>query len=150
MSEFIKLYSGTVTSGGTDGTLISEDMAQTSPLKLSLNAKNAETKAVKCALRCEEGFQTSGNTVIKAYYYNGTSYVETGGNVGKFSFAVDNNYASAEAAIENANWTATLTISDVIGQTNKIFWTKVSSDATQLPQKDTSVSIHVTGVVEAV
>ncbi|MBO6177828.1 MAG: hypothetical protein J6O04_01470 [Selenomonadaceae bacterium] len=150
MSEYLKLYGGTVTSGGTDGTAISEDMAQTNPVSASLNAKNAETKAIKLALRCTSGFQTYGNTTVKAYYYNGKAYVDTGGNIGKFSFAADNGYSDGADAIANATWTSSLTISDVIGSTNQVFWVKIASDATQIPQKDTTVSIHVEGVVEAV
>jgi len=149
MSDFIKLYGGTVTSGGTDGTAISENMLQTSPLKTSLNAKNAEAKAVKVALRCEDGFQTSGDVSVSAWRYDGTKYVNTGGNIDKFRFAKDNNYADAATALANATWVTELTIDDVIDDTNYIFWVKIMSETTQTPQKDTSVSVHITGVVEA-
>lgn len=150
MSEFIKLYGGNVTAGGTDGTPISENMVQTNPLSMSLNAKVAEAKAVKVALRCETGFQTSGDVVVSAYRYNGENYVATGGNIDKFRFAEDTGFASDTAALANANWQSSLTISDVIGATNHVFWVKVMSDTTQTPQKDTSVSIHVAGAMEAV
>lgn len=150
MSEFIKLYGGTVTEGDVDGTEISENMTQNSPVSMSLNAKVAEAKAVKLALRCEEGFQTSGDVVISANRYDGTNYVTTGGNIDKFRFAADTGFATPAAAMANGNWGTTLTISDVIGATNHTFWMKVMSDITQTPTKDTSISIHVVGVVEAV
>ena len=148
--EYIKLYGGEVTSGGTDGTAISENMTQENPLAMSLNAKVAEAKAVKVALRCETGFQTSGDVTVSAWRYDGENYVPTGGNIDKFRFAPDAGYASAEIALANANWQTSLTISDTIGATNHVFWVKVMSDTTQTPQKDTAVSIHAAGVVEAV
>jgi len=150
MSEFIKLYGGTVTNGGTDGVALSENMTQTNPLSMSLNAKVAEAKVAKLALRCEEGFQTSGDVVVSANRYDGSNYVTSGGNVDKFRFAVDEGFDSDAKALANANWVSSLTISDVIGATNHTFWVKVMSDTTQTPQKDTSISIHITGVVEAV
>ena len=150
MSDFIKLYGGDVTEGKTDGVVISENMTQSNPIAMSLNAKVAEATAVKIALRCEEGFQTSGDVVVSACRYDGTNYVTSGGNIDKFRFAADNEFATPAAAMANGNWGTTLTISDVIGDKNHTFWVKVMSDTTQVPTKDTSVSIHAAGVVEAV
>ena len=150
MSDFIKLYGGTVTKGGTDGTPISENMTQSNPMAMSLNAKVAEAKVMKLALRCESGFQTSGDVVVSANRYDGTNYVATGGNIDKFRFAADEGFDTDAKALANANWVNSLTISDVIGATNYTFWFKVMSDTTQTPTKDTSVSIHVVGTVEAV
>ena len=60
MSEYISLYMNNPTKGGTDGTAVSENMSQTSPVSVVLNATENEVKAVKAALRCAEGYKTSG------------------------------------------------------------------------------------------
>ena len=144
----IKLYAGEVTAGGIDGTAVSENMSQTNPLSISLDGKSAEAKAVRLALRCDSGYQTVDNVTVSAYRYDGENYVSTGGNIDKFRFAADEDFSSDADALANANWQTSLTIADVIGTTNHVFWAKVMSETTQSTQKDTTVSIHVAGAVE--
>lgn len=149
MADFIKLYMN-ATEGETDGTEVSINMTQTNPIAMTLNAKTSEAKAVKVALRCEEGFQTYGDTTVAAYYFNGTKYVSSGGNVDKWRFAADEGFADASKALANGNWQSTLTIDSVITSVNHVFWVKAMSDTSEVPQKDTTVSIHIEGIVEAV
>lgn len=149
MSDYLNAYMGTVTKDGVDGDLISENEKQTNPLSFVLNAKNNEAKAVKIAIRCAAGYKTSGDTTISAVYWDGTKYAETGGNVGKWKFAVDNNFADEAAAVTGATWLDVLKISDVIAGKNVIVWVKASSDSTEKPQKDTAVAINIKGFVEA-
>ena len=63
-NAYINLYTGNPTAAGTDGTAVSTGDTEASPVSVTLNASNAETAIIKCALRCESGYKTSGNTVI--------------------------------------------------------------------------------------
>ena len=151
MSEYIKLYNGNVTAGGTDGSVVSEGNLS-NPVHFTLNAAKNEEACQKVAIRCKSGYQTYGNTVISAYHYNPDTKVweATGGDINKWKFATDNNYADAATALKNASWGASLTISDVIGSTNKVFWVKALSSSAEVPQNDTDESIHIEAVIEAV
>lgn len=149
MSTYISLYGGTVTKNGVDGTKISENMSQHCPVRVSLNARLAESKAIKLALRCESGFQTNGDVVVSSKYYNGNGYVNSGGMTGRWKFALDNNYNESQA-LSNGNWQNSITITNTIGDRNVIFWAKASSETTDSPQKVTTTSITVTGEVQAV
>lgn len=131
-ANLISMYMNNPTSGGTDGTQISTDGAQTSPLSVTLDATNAESVIKKVALRCDTGYKTEGDTTIS---FNGTT-------ADKWLIATDANYADAKAAAA-ATFATTLTIADSIGDTNKILWIKVSSATTEIPAKDISVTIHV-------
>ena len=148
MSTYISLYCGNPTAGGTDGTLISENMAQTSPLSVTLNATENEVKAMKVAIRCENGYRTTGNVVIGFKFWDGSAYQETGGNISKWKLAADNSYTK-DNVLESAAWGDSLTISDVIRSTNHCFWVRAESSSDEKPQTDKSVAIHVEGIVEA-
>ena len=148
MSEYVSAYMGAVTKDGVDGDLISENETQTNPLSFVLNAKDSESKATKIAIRCTSGFKTSGETTVSAVYWDGTKYAETGGNVSKWKFAIDDGYPSAEAAISSATWSDVLKIPTVISAKNTLIWVRAYSDPTEKPQKDTAVAINIKGYVE--
>ena len=61
---YIHMYTG-ATGGGTDGTLVSENTGLAPITTAVLNATNNEIgDPIKLALRCETGYNTSGNTTI--------------------------------------------------------------------------------------
>ena len=49
-NKYINLYMGDVTEGGSDGIPISTDNTETSPLEITLDAANNESKTVKVAV----------------------------------------------------------------------------------------------------
>lgn len=98
MSSYLKLYKGSPTAGGTDGTEVSQDRTLTSPVSATLDKTIAETKTVKLALRCDSGYQTTGDSVVIARYWDGTAWQTTGGNIDKWKFAVDNSYGETAVA----------------------------------------------------
>lgn len=149
MSDLIKIYNGNVTAGAKDGEEVSVE-GFSNPVQFTLNAAKNEVGVAKLAIRCKNGYKTYGNTTIKAYHFNGSSYEATGGDVDKWFFAKDNGYTNASDAKDNAAWTNTLTLSDVITDTNTIFWAKATSNSAETPQNDEDESIHVETVVEAV
>ena len=134
----IHIYKGTVTAGGTDGTLVSEGGAQTSPITVGpLNATNNEVSTdQKLAIRCDIGFATSGSTTI----------TPTGTTAAKWALAPDN----AGSAGTYGAYGAALTISSVINAVNTIFWTKAKATSDESPVNDVSVSLQVSATVAAV
>ena len=138
-NAYINLYTGTVTAGGTDGTAVSTGDTETSPVSVTLNATKAETAIVKCALRCETGYKTSGDTKIT---FTGTS-------AAKWQVAADNSYADATAAAAAATFASTLTISTSIAATNTIVWLKALSSTDESPANDTTADLQVDTTVVA-
>lgn len=147
MSEYISLYMNNPTGGGTDGTAVSENMSQTSPISVVLNATDNESKAVKVALRCKEGYKTSGNTTVSFAYWNGSEYLASGGNIAKWQIAKDDNF-TAETALSDGEWKDSLEIDDVISAKNYCFWLLTAAASDEAPHTDKTVSIHIEGTIE--
>ena len=137
MASQLHIYFGNVTAGMKDGTETSSG-TELSPIAVTLDASQAEAKAVKCAVRCDTGYYIEGNTTI--------SFVGT--NTAKWKVAEDNNYADAAAALANATWQDTIALVNV-ADTNTIFWVKAMSSTDENPQNDTSVDVQAEGLVVA-
>lgn len=128
-NAYINVYQGNPTEGGTDGTAISTDGAQTAPLVVSLDASQNEVKKIKLAIRCESGYTTQGDTVIQDYNDTNDRW--------KFSLTENGTYADS------------ITISSAIGTSNVIFWAQASSSSDESPSRDTSVKLRVTTIIQA-
>jgi hypothetical protein len=133
-NAYMNLYAGTVTDGATDGTRIKLGAADTDPgilpLTVALNASTSEAKVIPVALRCQTGFETSGDVKVS---FQGTT-------AAKWSVC----------DTQTGTFASTLTISNTIGATNKVFYVKASSDTSESPANDTSVTIHVEAAIAAV
>lgn len=128
-NPYINAYCDNPTEGGTDGTAISTDGAQTAPLVVNLDAAQNEVKKIKCALRCESGYTTQGDTVIQ-----------------------DNNDLNDRwkfSLTENGTYSDSITIASAISTVNTIFWAQASSSSLESPSRDTSVSLRVSTVIQA-
>lgn len=133
---YIHIYKGSPTGGGLNGTMVSEGSG-TSPIDSGLlNANiNEESAPIKLSIRCDAGYQTSGNTVI----------TPIGLTASKWALASDNN------GVPGA-WLAygsTLTIASAIGSTNVIFWAKAKATSDENPVRDTVVDLQVTATIIA-
>lgn len=137
MARHLRLYMSNPTAGGVDGTEISSG-TETLPLSLTLDASQAESKAAKCAVRCDTGYLVEGNTEI---YFEGT-------NAAKWRVAEDANYADATTALTMADWATGLTIAGV-SATNTVFWVKAGSSTSEDPQNDRTVDVIAEGLVVA-
>lgn len=129
-NAYINIYKNNPTAGGTDGTAVSTDGAYTSPVTVTLDAAQSESKKVKLAIRCETGYNTSGNTVISD---NG-----------------DTNDRWKLCLTENGTYTDSITISSTIDDTNTIFYAQASSVSTETPATDRTVSLRVATTILAV
>ena len=90
MADYFHIYTNNPTVGQKDGTVISEARSFTSPLSVTLDAAEGAETIVKCAVRCDSGYTTdSSGVTITTYYYNGSEYVASGGNVAKWKLAKD-------------------------------------------------------------
>ena len=137
MAQYLHVYMNNPTAGSTDGTEISSN-DNTLPLTVTLDASQAESKAVKCAVRCDTGYEIEGDVNV---YFEGT-------NAAKWTAAPDNSYSDASVALASATWSNTIILTDV-GATNKIFWVKAASATSEAPQNDRSVKLKVSGLVVA-
>jgi len=134
---YIHVYKDNPTAGGTDGTLVSEG-DNSSPVEVGpLNAtNNEESSPIKLAIRCDSGYQTYGNTTIDP----------VGTNQDKWALADDN--AGSPATWQD--WGVALTVTEIIGATNKIFWAKAKAVSGEEPQNDSSVDLQVSTTIQAV
>lgn len=129
-NPYINVYGGNPTEGGTDGTVISTDGAQTAPLVVNLDASQNESKKVKLGIRCESGYTTSGDTIIRDN--NDTN------DFWKFSLS------------ENGVYSDSITLSSAISTVNSIFWAQAGSSSLESPNRDTSVSLHISTIIQAI
>ena len=127
-SEYINLYMNNPTADGTDGTAISTDGTQLSPLTVSLDASTNETKKVKLAVRTETGYVATGDVTVSDY----------GDTNDRWKFSLT----------ENGTYSDTVIISSGVGSVNSIFYAQASSSSSENPARDTSVSIKLKAVVD--
>jgi hypothetical protein len=133
---YIHMYQGTVTKGGTDGTLVSEN-TNSAPIVTALNASNNEVSAdIKLALRCDSGYQTYGNTTVTP---TGTS---------ASSWCLANDAGAGTAPSTYGGYGSALTITSVIGATNTIIWAKAKSVSSETPANDVSVKLQISATIE--
>ena len=64
MAELLHIYMNNPTEGSKDGTEVSSG-TELAPISVLLDAGKSEQKAVKCAVRCENGFHIDGALTIK-------------------------------------------------------------------------------------
>lgn len=134
---YIHLYQGTPTSGGTDGTQVSEAGAQTAPVAFTLNATNNQVgTALKAAIRCDSLYQTTSGV--------NTTITPTGTTAAKWRLAPD----SAGSPGTWAAYGAALTITTQIVATNTIFWIEAEATSDEAPTNDTTVSLQIVGQIE--
>lgn len=103
MANYYHLYTNNPTAGAQDGTIVSENRLMTSPISVVLDATQAESKVIKCAIRCEDGYESFGDTLLQPYFYDGSAYVVSGGNVGKWKIAPDLSVAGQVTITITAN-----------------------------------------------
>ena len=137
MAKHLHLYMNNPTAGSTDGTDISSD-TNVLPLTVILDASQAETKAVRCAVRCDSGYSVEGDTTV---YLEGT-------NAAKWSLSPDDDYEDSDTAVLNELFASAIILANV-GSVNKTFWAKATSATTENPQNDRSVKIVAEGLVIA-
>lgn len=129
---YIHMYKNNPTFGGTDGDLISEGTGL-NPLQVTLNAtNNEESSPISLALRCESGYQTSGNTII----------TPVGITTSKWALSADN--------ITWEDYGSHLVINSTIGEVNTIFYIKAKATSDEAPTNDTSVMLQVQATIGAI
>ena len=130
---YIRLVINNPTQGGKDGT-VTPIPTTTIPINAIVNTGTANHSLVKIALRCDDGYMTAGAWEV--------SFVGT--TAARWSVADGALYPTEELA-ETATYTPSLTLSNVIGNTNRELWLKASTDGAEGSVVDTSVSLRVWG-----
>lgn len=126
-NAYINYYINNPTPGGTDGTTVSLDDAETQPITAALNASGLTSLTQAVALRCTDGFETSGAVNISF----------TGTTAGKWSVSDS----------QNGTYASSLTLATQVGNTNVVFWVKASASNDESPANDTSVNIVTTATI---
>ena len=129
----LRLVTNNPTQGGKDGT-VTPIPTTTIPINAIVNTGGANHTLVKVALRCDDGYLTTGAWEV--------SVVVTTAH--RWSVADGALYPTEEPA-ETATYSSSLTLSDVIGSTNRVLWLKASTDGAEGSVVDTSVSLRVWG-----
>lgn len=128
-NTYINIYSGTVTAGGTDGTLISNG-DNSSPLSLVVNSSDTTPEAVAaCAIRCQPTYNASDVTIS----FDGT-------NASQWSIC----------DTETGTYGSSLTLSSDVLTTNTLFYVKATATAGEEPKIDTSVKIRTVATISKV
>lgn len=125
---YMNLYTS-ATAGQRDGSAISLDGDQTSPLSVILDALSAESKVIPIGIRTTNGYTVDGDVTITL---DGTSKAKWG-----------------LCATEKGTFSDTLTLTGVTS-TNTIFYVKAAATTDETPTNDTSVKIKATGAIQAV
>lgn len=125
-NPYLNLYMGNPTAGGTDGTIVSLDGSQTSPVMFTLDAAEEESGTQVLALRCEDGYSTHGETEVTF----------TGETSSKWSVSLD-----------GFNFSESIAITTPIGTGNTLFYVRAESSYDENPGNDSSVFIKVTAKI---
>ena len=64
MANYYHIYTNNPSAGLQDGTVVSENGLMTAPISVTLDATKNESKVIKCAIRCEKGYESSGTSFI--------------------------------------------------------------------------------------
>ena len=134
MAELLHIYMNNPTEGGKDGTEVSSG-TELAPISVLLDAGKGEQKAVKCAVRCESGFQIDGTLTVKF----------VGDHADKWKVAMDHNHTT-DTVLTAADWKDEIALSGV-GTVNVIFWVKATSSSDEQPQSDVSVDLQAEGLL---
>ena len=134
MAELLHIYMNNPTEGGKDGTEVSSG-TELAPIAVLLDAGKGEQKAVKCAVRCENGFHIDGTLTVKF----------VGDHADKWKVAMDHNYTT-DTVLTAADWKDEIALSGV-GTVNVIFWVKAMSSSDEQPQSDVSVDLQAEGLL---
>ena len=134
MAELLHIYMNNPTEGSKDGTEVSSG-TELSPISVLLDAGKGEQKAVKCAVRCENGFHIDGALTVKF----------VGDHADKWKVAMDHNYTT-DTVLTAADWKDEIALSGV-GTVNVIFWVKATSSSDEQPQSDVSVDLQAEGLL---
>ena len=143
MSSKIKIYKGTVTAGGTDGTLVSSGTGlnpiESGAIKVP-ESGYTEGSWIKLATRCDNGYET-----VEDASRHARISIEDSAGVTLWQLAPDN----AGSAGTPEDWGDPLDFLTKIGDTNTIFWARARVAYTEEPANDASVDFKVAATIGA-
>ena len=144
MASKIKIYKGTVTAGGTDGTLVSSGTGlnpiESGAIKVPA-AGYQEGSWIKLAVRCDAGYETVEDSSRHARI----SIVDTEeeGNEDKWQL-------SKTAAVQTGvDWGDSLGFDSKIGDKNVLFYARARVAHTEEPINDRTVMLKASATIGA-
>lgn len=142
MNDKINIYWNNPTKSERDGDVVSIDPSETAPIIVRLNTGDsiggAYDSVIKCAVRCEKGFQTTGDTWIWWPF----PFADLPIDYNLWGIAEDKGYVDEDDAKERANFLPQpLKITDTITDINTIFWIRGRITFDRKPQIITSINL---------
>lgn len=123
-NKYINLYKE-ATAGTTNGTVITDDISN--PLNAVVNSTDMNPVILEdVCIRCEEGFKTYGDTILTL---NGA------------------NSSSWKLSLDGVTYLDSLTISDVIENSNRKIWVKCLPVENEEPGIDTTTSVNISATI---
>jgi len=129
-NPYINVYMNNPTAGGTDGTAVSTGGDFTAPISFSLDASQNESQTLQLGIRTQTGYTTTGTTVIQ-------DSGDTNDRL-KLCWTSDGTFADS------------ISTASAITDVNTIFYARASSDSTETPKTDRSISLKVSCVIASV
>ena len=123
MARKINIYNDNPTAGATDGVAVSGGGTYNNPIAVELDAGNNEEFILTLAVRTEHGYQTYGSTTI----YD----------------ANDTNDRWQLSLSPDGGWSDSITIGDVIGNSNVIFYAKARASASEYAKIDRTAKFYI-------
>ncbi len=146
MSSKIKVYKGNPTAGGTDGTLVSTDTwlepIESGDIEVP-ESGYAEGSWIKCAVRCDETFETrlkdSRHVRLTIETVGGTDHTD------KWQLAPDDG-GSAGTPVA---WGAELDLLDQVIDENTLFHVRARAHFEEGPANDQSCQVKAAALIGA-
>ncbi len=139
MPELIKVYTGSPSSGGTDGTLVTSGTdvtpVETGAIKIPTTGYE-EGDWVKLAVRCSTGYET-----VEEYSRHVRISIEDSGGVDKWQINNTNSTTGASA------WGDPYDLLSQVDDTNTIFYARGRAAHTEIPIKDRTVKVDATALI---
>jgi hypothetical protein len=141
--SLISIYSGNPTAGETNGTLVSSGTG-TQPINPGAivvpESGFEESEWVKCAIRCDSGFETEAQNGDHAEL----SIIDSSA-VTLWQLAPDDN----DSAGTPEDWGDPLVFDTQVTAVNTIFWVRARVADDETPVNDTSVQVRVEALIGA-
>lgn len=134
----LHLYTG-ATAGGTDGTEISDNRSFLTPIDVTVNAGESESKTIAVAIRSDTGIKCT-NVSITTDIYDSANNAWTGNKDSMVMFSLAESGAGASNVLKL----------DAVTDTNTIIYVVISTNSLQSPGINKNTSIRVNYTAESV
>lgn len=131
--QYIAIFTGNPTAGGTDGAEVSQDGVMSTPVTAGIAVGGSDV-IVPLAVRCASGYEADGNITVSVETKSGSNY------------SAGNEFVKV-ATSQNGSYGNSITLSGV-DDTNTLFYCKLKANAAAGTY--TSAALRLQGTVSGV